>query len=242
MKYVITALVALLLLLPSAFGSGNVVSQGISMTASGGSVSQSGSNAAVVFGDNNYVDQSICQNADGDFVTQSGANAAVVVGDNNAINQGVYQDASGNYISQGGANAVAVVGNNNDANQGVAQSAYGEEIYQTGWNSGTIAGDGNTLTQAIIACAQTPPTHTDPTQVMSNMAYIMGSYNAVNQDIAGFVLMGTSNAPVEQTGSNFIETQDMVRNRFDQGILFEIESGPLANVMQSASNEVRIGA
>lgn len=230
----------------SAYYGGNTVTQSISMSATGGDISQSASNAAVVMGNNNNVDQSISQRASGNHITQSAANAAVVFGNNNSINQGVNQQAAGNTIGQASANAVAVVGDYNAVAQSINQRAIGEEIYQSGWNTGTIIGNGNTLDQSVNAFASTytPPAlqPADPSQTMSNTAYIMGVYNKVNQGITGVVMTGGSNAPVYQSANNLIETSDMFRNMYDQRIRFNVRAGPLAYVEQSGSNEIRLGS
>jgi len=222
-------------------GSGNTVRQSIDMSAQGGYVSQSASNSALVMGDNNNVDQSISQTGTGTHVTQSAANAAVVVGNNNQVGQGIDQRATGNTVAQAGANAVAVVGNNNLVDQRIRQQATGNEIFQSGWNVGVVIGDDNRLTQGVLAFAENAPRAVDPTQEMSNSAYIMGYHNQVNQDIAGYVFFGSSNAPVTQTGNNFIQTPDMRYNDYDQRMRFAVQAGPQARVMQSATNEIKIG-
>jgi hypothetical protein len=247
MRYVavLAAVLMALACTASAYSGGNTVTQSISMSASGGYVSQSASNSAVVMGNNNVVDQSITQTARGNHITQSAANAAVVVGDNNQVGQSINQRANGNTIAQSGANAVAVVGNYNLVDQRVNQFAAGNEIYQTGWNTGTIVGDWNVLNQQVLTTASTytPPSvqPADPTQIMSNSAYIMGSYNDVGQYLEGYVMAGTSNAPVSQTANNYIQTYDNSYNDYEQRIGFRVRAGPLAPVMQSATNEVRIG-
>ena len=241
-KWAIASMMVLLFVSASAFAGGNQITQSISMSGEGGHVSQNAANAAVVYGDNNYVNQEVSQNAQGEYITQSAANAAVVVGNGNTVGQGVYQDAAGNYISQSGANAIAVVGDDNYVSQDVTQRAYGNEIYQTGWNTGTITGDGNTLCQRTLARAWTKPTErTDPVQTMSNFAQIRGSYNTVGQDILGYAIVGSGNGPIDQSGSNVVETDDMNWNFFGQGISFVGESGPGSDIMQSAQNEVWVG-
>lgn len=259
----------------SAYSSGNVVKQSISMSASGGDITQSASNAAAVYGNNNYVEQSITQRASGNNITQSAANAAAVVGNGNYVGQGVSQTASGSNIVQSGANAVAAVGDYNTIGQGIAQRANGdgisqtavnklvvggnnnfvgqeitqrargEEIYQTGWNEAQVYGNGNTLEQGVFmsTTTYTPPTAAavDPSQTMGNTAYIMGGYNQVNQELSGYIMTGTSNSPVTQAGSNYIQTYDESQNNFDQSIKFKTRVGPTAPVSQSAQNEVRIG-
>ncbi|NYT01816.1 MAG: hypothetical protein GKC10_03535 [Methanosarcinales archaeon] len=229
----------------SAYYGGNTIKQSITMTGTGGDISQSASNAAVVVGNNNNVDQSISQTASGNHITQSAANAAVVFGNNNDVNQGINQRATGNTIGQASANAVAVVGDFNTVGQSINQRAIGQEIYQSGWNTGTIIGNGNTLDQSVNAFASTytPPAvpPADPSQTMSNTAYIMGVYNQVNQGITGIVMTGGSNAPVYQSANNLIETRDMYRNSYEQGIMINVRAGPLAYVEQSGSNEIRLG-
>jgi hypothetical protein len=89
----LVATIAVLLLMVSAASAGNTVKQAISMTSSGGQISQSAANAAVVKGNNNYISQGVSQSAYGSQITQSGANAVVVVGDNNVVRQGVAQQA-----------------------------------------------------------------------------------------------------------------------------------------------------
>jgi hypothetical protein len=232
---------AVLLLASSASAYGNTIEQSISISSSGGQISQSAANAAVVKGNNNYISQGISETARGSQITQSGANAVVVVGDNNYISQDVSQTARGSQIAQSGANALAVLGDDNYADQQVMQMAYGQNIFQNGWNTGSITGDGNTLAQGLLSYAQTYINPADPSQTLSNTAYITGSYNHVNQEIEGRVLMGRSNAPVSQAASNFVRGVDPNHNRFHQRMKIKTNVGPRAEVSQYGSNEVRIG-
>ncbi|MCQ8903489.1 MAG: hypothetical protein NQU42_05300 [Methanothrix sp.] len=240
MRYIALMLV-FMIPLASAYHGGNSVSQSIDMSASGGYVSQSASNAAVVVGDNNNLNQKISQSASGNYVTQSAANAAVVIGNSNTVGQSTSQSANGNTISQSAANAVAVVGDLNTVNQRVSQSATGNEIYQSGWNTATIVGDGNILTQQVMQTINMLPAHVDPSQTMSNSAYIMGSYNTVDQGLYGTILAGTNNAPMYQSGRNYIQTNDPTGNSYSQRIRFSVRAGPRAPVSQSGQNEIRIG-
>jgi hypothetical protein len=241
MKRLAVAITLVLLLVSSASAYGNAVTQSITMSSGGGQISQSAANAAVVKGNNNYISQDVSQTARGSQITQSGANAVVVVGNNNYVNQDVSQTARGSQITQSGANALAVLGDNNYADQQVTQMAYGQNIFQNGWNTGSITGNGNTLVQGLLSYAQTYINPADPSQTMSNTAYITGSYNQVNQEIEGRVLMGGGNDPVSQTASNFVRGVDPNHNRFDQRMKIKTRVGPRAEVSQYGSNEVRIG-
>ena len=55
----LVATIAVLLLMVSAASAGNTVKQAISMTSSGGQISQSAANAAVVRGNNNHISQGV---------------------------------------------------------------------------------------------------------------------------------------------------------------------------------------
>lgn len=222
----------------SAASAGNTVKQGISMTSGGSQISQSAANAAVVKGDNNYISQGVGQTAYGSQITQSGANAAVVVGDNNALVQGVSQQACGSSITQSGANALAVLGDNNSARQQVSQAAFGQNIFQNGWNTGSITGDGNTLMQGLLSYAETLA---DTNQTMSNTAYISGSYNQVNQQVAGMVQMGMSSTPVNQMGSNTGQILDPDGNLYDQSMQMRTKAGRGSKAAQYGMNEAKIG-
>lgn len=234
----LVATIAVLLLMVSAASAGNTVKQAISMTSSGGQISQSAANAAVVKGNNNYISQGVSQSAYGSQITQSGANAVVVVGDNNVVRQEVAQQACGSSIAQSGANALAVLGDDNSASQQVSQAAFGQNIFQNGWNTGSITGDGNTLMQGLLSFAQT---YADTNQTMSNTAYISGSYNQANQQIAGMVLMGRSNAPVNQMGSNIGQAMDPNGNQFGQSMNMKAKAGRGSKAAQYGMNEVKIG-
>jgi hypothetical protein len=219
----------------------NMVQQDISMTANGGQITQSAANAAVIVGSNNYVDQSVRQNANGDYITQSGANAAAIAGNNNYVDQSVVQNADGSYITQSGANAVAIVGDNNYANQNIQQTAFGENIFQSGQNTGTMMGDCNSLAQSIMAYASMYPQPVDPSQVMSNQAFIAGSHNRVKQKISGRITMGSGNAPISQRGSNYIQSPDDRFNHYDQGMNLDASARPGTDITQYGQNQVRIG-
>ena len=60
---------------------------------------------------------------------------------------------------------------------------------------------------------------------MSNTAYISGSYNQVNQQMAGMVQMGCSNSPVNQMGSNMGQALNPNGNRYDQSMSMKTKAG-----------------
>lgn len=76
---------------------------------------------------------------------------------------------------------------------------------------------------------------------MSNTAYISGSYNQVNQQMAGMVQMGWSNAPVNQMGSNVGQIMDPNGNLFDQSMNMKAKAGRGIKAVQHGMNEVKVG-
>ena len=78
-------------------------------------------------------------------------------------------------------------------------------------------------------------------KTMSNTAYISGSYNQVNQQMTGMVLMGRSNSPVNQMGSNIGQAMDPNGNQFGQSMKMKAKAGRGGKAAQYGMNEIKVG-
>jgi hypothetical protein len=170
MKYIIGAIVALMLLAPAAMG--NVMTQTNLANAEGsgccGIISQNELNAGLSIGANVVMqtnDQAATSH-DCFNMYQDSTNLALALGTGNVVTQTNAAWANGGQTSQDQLNAVAVLGHDNAATQSNVAVAnelrtgeYWENpILQCQTNLGLIVGIGNALTQTNDAYAVIPKT------------------------------------------------------------------------------------
>jgi len=182
MKYIIGAIVALMLLVPAALGNEMTQKNEADAYGSGtcGIIVQNELNAGLSIGDNS-VDQSNKQWAEsvnGFDIQQNSANLALALGTKNKVTQTNDAWANGGQVDQDQLNAVVVLGHDNVAKQDNKAKAealrVGEKgdnpIFQNQANLGLIVGLSNKLTQSNDAYAIIPKTcKQDPTIVQNQM-------------------------------------------------------------------------
>jgi len=182
MKYIIGAIVALMLLAPAAMG--NIMTQTNLANAEGsgccGIISQNELNAGLSIGAN------VVMQTNDQFATshdcfnmyQDSTNLALALGTGNVVTQTNAAWANGGQTNQDQLNAVAVLGHDNAATQSNVAVAdelrtgnYWENpILQCQTNLGLIVGKGNALTQTNSAYAIIPKTcKEDPIIVQNQM-------------------------------------------------------------------------
>ena len=182
MKYIVGAIVALMLLVPAAMG--NIMTQTNLADAVGsgccGIITQNELNAGLSIGANvvtqtndQYATSHDCFN-----MQQNSANLALALGTKNKVTQTNDAWANGGQVDQDQLNAVVVLGHDNVAKQDNKAKAEalraGEKgdnpIFQNQANLGLIVGLANKLTQSNDAYAIIPKTcKQDPTIVQNQM-------------------------------------------------------------------------
>jgi len=165
MKYIVGAIVALMLLVPAALGNEMTQTNLASADGSGcqGLITQNELNAGLSIGSNDVkqTNGQVAASHDCFNIQQDSANLALALGTDNVVTQSNFADAFGGQTSQKQLNAVAVLGHANIALQeNIAEAqaqrvgGYNENpIYQNQANLGLIVGLGNVLTQTNDAYA-----------------------------------------------------------------------------------------
>jgi hypothetical protein len=165
MKYIVGAIVALMLLVPAAMG--NLMSQTNLASADGsgcqGLITQNELNAGLSIGSNvvTQTNGQVAASHDCFNIEQNSANLALALGTGNVVTQSNFADAFGGQTSQNQLNAIAVLGHANIAEQeNIAEAQaqrvgkYNENpIYQNQANLGLIVGLANKLVQTNDAYA-----------------------------------------------------------------------------------------
>jgi hypothetical protein len=182
MKYLLGAIVALMLLVPAAMG--NIMTQNNIAKAEGsgccGIITQNELNAGLSIGANTITqtNDQFATSHDCFNMEQNSANLALAIGTGNVVTQTNGAWANGGQTDQDQLNAIAVLGHDNKATQSnvaIADEArvgdyYENPIFQNQANLGLIVGVANTLTQTNNANAVIPKTcKEDPVIVQNQM-------------------------------------------------------------------------
>jgi len=182
MKYIVGAIVALMLLAPAALG--NIMTQTNLADAYGsgccGIITQNELNAGLSIGANvvTQTNDQFATSHDCFNMEQNSANLALALGTGNVVTQTNAAWANGGQTSQDQLNAVAVLGHDNVATQTNIATAdearvgdyFENPIFQNQANLGLIVGVGNALTQTNDAYAVIPKTcKEDPIIVQNQM-------------------------------------------------------------------------
>jgi hypothetical protein len=184
MKYIVGAIVALMLLAPAALG--NIMYQTNVAEAEGsgccGIITQDELNAGLSIGANvvSQTNDQFATSHDCFNMEQNSANLALALGTGNLVTQVNGAWANGGQTDQDQLNAVAVLGHDNVATQSnvaVANEArvgayYENPIFQNQANLGLIVGVANTLTQTNDAYAVIPKTCTEDPVIVQNQMNI----------------------------------------------------------------------
>jgi hypothetical protein len=182
MKYIVGAIVALMLLVPAAMG--NIMTQMNEADAYGsgtcGVIVQNELNAGLSIGSNTVTqsNKQWAESVNGFDIQQSSANLALALGTGNTVTQRNEAWANGGQVDQDQLNALVVLGHDNLATQdnkakaeALREGKKGDNpIYQNQANLGLIVGLANKLTQTNDAYAIIPKTcKEDPTIKQNQM-------------------------------------------------------------------------